>query len=124
MHLSANVLLHGLLPLGTIVRRHFSEESGEKPLRNRLFRKFTDVLLARRHRLVDFFFSLPPFQPPARLERIFSLACQFVVETETHPANPEEYRFLTGGEVFRRAGDVLIARGFVVPPHRSMLSGR
>jgi len=119
MHLSANVLFQGLLPFGTIVRRHFSEESGEKPLRNRLFRKFTDVLLARRHRLVDFFFSLPPFQSPARLQRIFSLACQFIVETETHPADPEEYRFLTGGQVFRWAGDALIARRFVVPTHLS-----
>jgi len=124
MHLNANVLFRSLLPCGAIVRRHFSEESGEKPLRNRLFRQFTDVLLARRHRLVDFFFSLPPFKPPARLQRIFSLACQFVVEMETHPANPEEYQFLTGGEVFRWAGDVLIARRFVVPTHKSPCSDR
>src|SRR4029077_18428824 len=71
MHLCANVLFRGLLPRGTIVRRHFSWESREKPLRNRLFRKFTDALLARRHHLVDFLFPLCPFEPLARLKRIF-----------------------------------------------------
>lgn len=103
MHLCANVLFRSLLPLGTIVRRHFSWEPREKPLRNLFFRKFTDALLARRHRLVDFFFSLPPLEP-ARLQRIFSLACHFVVEVETHPADPNEYRFLAGGEIFRWTG--------------------
>jgi predicted glycoside hydrolase/deacetylase ChbG (UPF0249 family) len=124
MHLSTNVLFRGLLPFGTIVRRHFSEEAGEKLLRNRLFRRFTDALLSRRHRLVDFFFSLPPLDPPSRLGRIFSLARQFAVEMETHPANPEEYRFLSSGEVFRWAGNVLIARSFVVPTQVSPLSDR
>jgi predicted glycoside hydrolase/deacetylase ChbG (UPF0249 family) len=114
MHLSANVLFRGLLPIGTIVRRHFSEEPGEKPLRNRLFRQFTDVLLARRHRFVDFFFSLPPLEPPARLQRIFSLPSRFYVEVETHPVDPEEYRFLAGGEIFRWAGDCPIAPHYAV----------
>jgi predicted glycoside hydrolase/deacetylase ChbG (UPF0249 family) len=124
MHLSSNVLFRGLLPFGTIVRRHFSKEAGEKPLRNRLFRRFTDVLLSRRHRLVDFFFSLPPLDPPARLRRIFALACQFAVEVETHPANPEEYRFLSSGEVFRWAGNLLIARSFDFPTHASPSTDR
>jgi hypothetical protein len=112
MHLSANVLLGRLLPSGTIVRRHFSHESGEKALRHFIFRRITDALLISRHRVVDFLFSLPPFEPPARLQRIFSLACQFVVEVETHPVDTEEYRFLTGGEIFRWARDCPIARRF------------
>lgn len=114
MHLCANVLFGGLLRAGTIVRRHFSWESGEKRLRNGLFRKVTDVLLARRYRLVDFLFSLPPFEPPARLQRIFSLASQFVVELETHPVNPAEYRFLTDGDIFRCAGPCPIVPRFAV----------
>lgn len=114
MHLCSNVLFKGLLPPGTLVRRHFSYESGEKIVRNCLFRKFTDVLLARRHRLVDFFFSLPPLEPPSRLQQIFALARQFAVEVETHPLNPEEYRFLAGGEVFRWAGDCPISPHFVL----------
>jgi predicted glycoside hydrolase/deacetylase ChbG (UPF0249 family) len=117
MHLSANLLFRNLLPPGTIVRRHFSWESDEKPLRNRLFRKFTHILLARSHRFADFFFSLSPVDPPARLQRIFSLAYRSVVELETHPVKPEEYRFLTNGELFSRAADLPIASHFVVPPN-------
>ena len=112
MHLSANVLLRDLLPGGTLVRRHFSFEPGEKVLRNRLFRWFVDTMLARRHRVVDFFFSLPPLEPPSRLQRIFSLARRFVVELETHPVKPEEYQFLSGGDIFRVAGDLPIASRF------------
>jgi hypothetical protein len=108
MHLCANVLLQRLLPTGTIVRRNFSFERGEKSLWNRLYRHTLDRSLSRRHRLVDFFFSLPPLDPPDRLQRIFSLARQCVVELETHPVQPDEYRYLTEGEIFRKTGDVRI----------------
>lgn len=107
MHLSANVLFGGLLPGGTMVRRNFSFLAGEKSLGNRLYRRFTDGVLARRHRLSDYFFSLPPLDT-ARLQRIFSLANTFTVEVETHPVHPEEYKFLTGQEVFRLAQGVRI----------------
>lgn len=112
MHLCANVLLEGLLPPGTFARRNFSFRAGEKSFVNRLYRQLVDLRLARRHRLVDFFFSLPPFQPPDRLQQIFSLAQKYVVEVVTHPINPEEYEFLAGGEVFRRAGNLRIAPRF------------
>jgi hypothetical protein len=114
MHLCSNVLLARLLPSGTIVRRNFSFQPGEKGLVNRLYRRMVDRMLARRHRLTDFFFSLPPFEPSGRLRRIFSLANQFVVEVETHPVKPEEHRFLSGGEIFRWAGDCPIATRFAV----------
>jgi len=117
MHLNVNVMFRGMLPAGTIVRRHFSEEPGEKPLRNRLFRKLTDTLLTRRHRLADRLFSLAPLEPLNRLRRIFSLACEFVVEVETHPVNPAEYEFLTGAEIFRLAGDCPIAQHYAVIDH-------
>jgi len=42
-------------------------------------------------------FSLPPLDAPGHLQRIFTLARQFVVEVETHPIKPEEYEFLAGG---------------------------
>lgn len=109
MHLCANVLLANLLPAGTIVRRNFSFQPGEKSLYNRLYRRIVDGRLARRHRLTDFFFSLPPLEPAARLQKIFSLARQSVVEVETHPVNPDEYRFLAEGEIFRWTGDCPIA---------------
>jgi len=102
LHLCANVQRSRLLPAGTIVRRNFSFQPGEKSFLNRYYRKRVDRRLARRHRLVDFLFLLPPFEPTGRLQRIFALARKFVVEVETHPVNPEEYRFLTRGGMVER----------------------
>ncbi len=111
MHLCSNVLLGGLLPPATIVRRNFSFQPGEKGLGNRLYRKTVDRVLARRHRIADFLFSLLPLAPPSRLPRIFSLAREFVVEVETHPVHPEEYSLLMGEEIFQLTVDISI-RGF------------
>ena len=115
MHLCANVVLGSLLPAGTIVRRNFTFQPGEKGLCNRSYRRLVDSVLRRRHFLPDFLFVLPPLEPPDRLQRIFSLARQYVVEVETHPVNPEEYRFLTEGAIFRQAGDIPIAPCFAMP---------
>lgn len=115
MHLCANVLLGKLLPAGTIARRNFSFRPGEKSLGNRLYRKFGDHMLAKRHRCVDYFFSLPPLEPVDRVEQLFSMARRHVVELETHPVNADEYRFLMGGEIFRHAADLRIAPRFTVP---------
>jgi hypothetical protein len=114
MHLCANVLLRGLLPSGTLVRRNFSFQPGEKGVVNRKYRGFVDALLSRRHRLVDFLFSLAPLEPPGRLQRIFALAREHVIEVETHPVQPDEYRFLAGGEIFRWIEDVRIGPPSVV----------
>jgi len=115
MHLCANVLLAQLLPKGTIARRNFSFGRGEKGSINRMYRSAIDGVLARRHRLTDYFFSLPPLQPRSRVEEIFETATGAVVEVETHPINPEEYKFLTGGEVLQAAGDLRISRRFTDP---------
>ncbi len=114
MHLCANVLFADLLPHGTIARRSFSFQQGEKSEANRLFRKIIDNRLEKRHRITDYFFSLPPFTPTERLERIVSLARRSVVEVETHPANQEEYRFLMDGSVFRLIGEVPVASSYRV----------
>ena len=107
MHLCANVLLQGLLPPGTLVRRNFSFQSGQKSLWNRMYRRLVDGRLAKRHHLADFFFSLAPLEPPDRLREIISLAQRFVVEVETHPVNPEEYRFLLEGGISRITGHAM-----------------
>lgn len=112
MHLCANVLLGGLMPTGTLVRRNFSFAPGEKSWINRFYRKSVDRRLKRRHRLVDYLFSLAPVEPADRLQGIFSLARHAVVELETHPVNPEEYRFLTSGEIFRQLSDLQVAPEF------------
>lgn len=112
MHLCANVLRQRLLPSGTIVRRNFSFDSGEKSALNRFYRQRQDNRLAQFHRTTDFFFALPPIDVPGRLEKIFDLASRSAVEMETHPVNPDEYTFLTGGELRRRAGNVAVATGY------------
>jgi hypothetical protein len=117
MHLCANVLIQRLLPQGTIVRRNFSFERGEKSLWNRRYRSFVDNRLARRHRLTDYFFSLPPLDPPVRLQRIYSLSRRFVVEVETHPVNPDEYSYLAAGQILRDLRDIPIARPLALPRH-------
>jgi hypothetical protein len=118
MHLCANVLLAGLLPRGTVVRRNFSFQPGEKSLVNRLYRKAVDHKLARRHRVVDFLFSLTPLNPPWRLQNIFSQATASTVEVETHPVRPDEYRFLLGDEILRWTANIRMA------PHSAMSSCR
>jgi len=115
MHLCANVLLGGLLPGGTVARRNYLFLPGQKSSFNRLYRKMTDRILARRHRLADFFFSLPPLEPAGRVERIFSLAREFVVEVEAHPENITDYRFLAKGEIFAHMGDLTIAPRYALP---------
>lgn len=110
MHLCANVLLQRLLPSGSMVRRSFSFQRGEKGSGNRLYRRLVDrVLVRRRHRLTDYFFCIAPLEPPERLNRVIKLSERAVVELETHPADADEYRFLTGGGFLRRLGDASIA---------------
>lgn len=113
MHLCANVVARNLLPSGTVVRRNFTFQGGEKGLCNRVYRRLVDRKLRRHHQLSDFFFALPPLDPQ-RLQRIFSLARQSVVEVECHPAVPPEYRFLTESEILRLAADVPIATCYAI----------
>ena len=112
LHLSANVLIGKLLPAGTLIRRNFSFQPGEKSGLNRFYRKTVDRKLARRHQIVDFVFNLAPIEPASRLERIFSLAQSSVVELETHPINIDEYHFLGDRGVLQGRNDVRIAKGF------------
>ena len=76
-------------------------------METRLYRQVVDRMLARRHHLTDFFFSLPPLEPRSRLDRIFSLAKTSVVELETHPVMPDEYKFLRGGEMRHQVEEAL-----------------
>ena len=109
MHLAANVVLAGLMPAGTFVRRNFTFRSGEKGSINRMYRGAVDRLLSRRHGMMDYLFTLPPLAPHSRLERIFSLAREAFVEVETHPVVPEEYRFLMEDDIYRLSGKLPIA---------------
>lgn len=111
MHLAANVLWQKLLPAGTIARRNFSFGPGEKGLLNRLFRRAQDRVLARRHRLTDFFFDILPLDPD-RLSQIAALAGTHTVEVETHPSDFAQYDFLMRGGIAAVAPGTPVARGF------------
>lgn len=100
MHLCANVLLGGLLPRGSQVRRNFSFNPGEKSIVNRFYRRLVDGILAREHNTTDFLFAIMPMDLE-RLRGIFSLAQRSVVEVETHPVNADEYRFLMSDDLSR-----------------------
>jgi predicted glycoside hydrolase/deacetylase ChbG (UPF0249 family) len=113
MHLCANVLLGELLPSGTIVRRNFSFQPGEKSIANRCYRQATDRILSRRHRLTDHFFSIEPLET-SRLQRIANLSKLYVVEMETHPQEESEYAFLTSGGIRNLAGNCAVASQFDV----------
>ncbi len=118
MHLCANVLLSRLMPSGTLVRRNFTFQPGEKSALNRGYRRLVDRLLQRRHRLQDCLFALTPLDRPGRLERLIAMARSHVVEIETHPVQPDEFSFLTGGAFFR------LAEGTAIGPHTAVAWSR
>lgn len=113
MHLCANVIFQGLLPVGTIVRRNFTFEASEKGWINRVYRQLQDRRLAKRHAMADFFCDLVPLEPQ-RLERIGELARLHDVELETHVIRDDEYEFLMEGQLSRFAGGAAAARGYVL----------
>jgi predicted glycoside hydrolase/deacetylase ChbG (UPF0249 family) len=117
MHLCANVLFGGLLPSGTMVRRSFSFQPGEKSIANRWYRKTLDRVLSQHHRLTDFFYSIQPLAPLSRLQKIVDLSRHFRVEMETHPAVPAEHAFLTGEEFRNLVGDSAPTVGYAIVPN-------
>jgi predicted glycoside hydrolase/deacetylase ChbG (UPF0249 family) len=94
MHLCANLLLSGLVPANTRMRRHFSFGPGEKSWLNRFYRRSVDRWLARRYRLAEFFFDLRQSLEFRRLDRVLALAKTASVEVMTHPISPAESEFL------------------------------
>jgi nucleotide-binding universal stress UspA family protein len=113
MHLCANVIFQGLLPVGTIVRRNFTFEASEKGWINRVYRYLQDRHLAKRHPMADYFFDLQPLEP-RRLERFGELARLHDVEIETHVIRDEEYEFLMEGQLSSLAAGAAVARGYVL----------
>lgn len=113
MHLAANVLLQKLLPAGIIARRNLSFAPGEKSLANRLYRRWQDRLLARRHSVADYFFDLVPFDRE-RLAKVLSLGSEHNVEIEAHPVHPQQYSFLMRGQLAAICPSVEIAQGYML----------
>jgi len=115
MHLCANVLYGNLLPAGIIARRNLSFLPGEQGLVDHTYRRWLDHVLAKRHRMTDLFFRIPPVKPISRMVEMFGLADRYCVEIETHPAEDEDYEFLMEGGLTRCLGNIEVARGYNLP---------
>ena len=105
MHLCANVLLSNMIPAGMKMRRNFSFWPGEKSWLNRAYRALVDRWLARRHRLVDYFFDLTQCIEWKKLDRVAALAESSNVELMTHPVVNGEEEYLMSDEfqvIFQR----------------------
>jgi predicted glycoside hydrolase/deacetylase ChbG (UPF0249 family) len=98
MHLCANVLLSNLIPAGTRLRRNFSFWPGEKSMLNRAYRMLVDRWLARRYRLVDYFFDLTQCIEGKKLDRVAALAKSSHMELMTHPVVSGEEEYLMSDE--------------------------
>ena len=98
MHLCANLLLSNLIPTGMKIRRNFSFWPGEKSSSNRAYRALVDRWLARRYRLIDYFFDLTQCIQEKKLNRVAALAQSRNVELMAHPIVPAEAAYLLSDE--------------------------
>lgn len=94
MHLCSNMILDGVIPCGTMVRRSFSFWRGEKGPINRSYRRWVDGCVARRYGTSDYFFALSQADTWGRMERIINLAESYIVELMVHPEVGIESRAL------------------------------
>ena len=113
MHLAANVLRQGLIPLHTVVRRNYTFLESKKWVINRLYRRIQDKRLARNYQITDYYFDILPLDP-SRLQYIFRLGAAANVEIETHPACDEEYDFHVSGKLASCLNGVAVSRGYVL----------
>jgi predicted glycoside hydrolase/deacetylase ChbG (UPF0249 family) len=98
LHLCANLLLSKSIPSGTRMRRNFSFWPGEKGFLNRAYRSLVDRWLARRYRLLDYFFDLTQCIEERKLDQVVALAKSNNVELMTHPIVHREAEFLMSDE--------------------------
>jgi hypothetical protein len=98
MHLCMNLLVDGLIPKGSRIRRNFTFFPREKNTINRLYRWTMDWFLRRRYLCTDFFFDISPISNDRRLRQILDLAKVANVELMVHPERPNELMYLLGAE--------------------------
>jgi len=99
-HLCWNVLIDGLIPRGSRVRRTFTFSWGEKNPLKIMYRRLIDQFIIRKYVCTDSFFSIVPIDKKERLQRIVNLSKQSVVELMVHPERKEELDFLMSAEYF------------------------
>jgi predicted glycoside hydrolase/deacetylase ChbG (UPF0249 family) len=99
-HLCSNVLIDGLIPRGSRVRRNFTFDWAEKNTFNLMYRRLIDKVIASKYICTDFFFSLAPIDKKERLQKILNLSKESIVELMVHPERKEELDYLMSDEYF------------------------
>src|SRR5262245_47534165 len=94
LHLATNVLMDGIIPAGTRVRRCFTFAKGERSLVNRLYRRAVDHLVERRFVTTDKLFGLGPSEPVTDLKRKVALATDRSVELIVHLSCQKDLDYL------------------------------
>jgi chitin disaccharide deacetylase len=100
MHLWLNVLIQGLFPKGSKVRRSFSFSSGEKSVLNRIYRSAINKVLTRSYVCADFMFSLSAIIREKRMQSTAQLAQCTNVELVVHPEVRADFEYLMSEEYF------------------------
>jgi predicted glycoside hydrolase/deacetylase ChbG (UPF0249 family) len=98
MHLCTNMLINGLIPKGSKVRRSFTFSAGEKNFFNRFYRCIVDTVLSRRYICTDCFFSISHHKNIESLRKIVNLAKFKNVELGVHPEIQGEFDYLMSDE--------------------------
>jgi predicted glycoside hydrolase/deacetylase ChbG (UPF0249 family) len=97
-HLSTNMLIDGIMPLGQRVRRTFSFQPGEKGVLNRAYRVWINKWIKKRYVTTDHMFSLRYCLLKDKMREVADLARTSKVELVVHPGNPTEFEYLTGDQ--------------------------
>jgi predicted glycoside hydrolase/deacetylase ChbG (UPF0249 family) len=101
-HLCSNVLIDGLIPRGSRVRRTFTFHPGEKNPINLMYRRLIDKIVVSKYVCTDSFFSLVPIDANNHLQRIINLSKESVVELMVHPERREEFDYLMSEGYFEK----------------------
>ena len=99
-HLCSNLIINGLIPRGSRVRRSFTFNWGERNVFNLMYRRLIDRIIASKYMCTDSFFSLMPIDNMDRLQRIINLSKHSLVELMVHPERKEELDCLMSDEYF------------------------
>ena len=99
-HLCSNVLIGGLIPRGSRVRRTFTFNWGEKNVFNLMYRRLIELIIAKKYICTDSFFSLLPLDKEDYLQRIVNLSKESVVELMVHPERKEDLDCLMSDKYF------------------------
>jgi len=99
-HLCANVLIDGLIPRGSRIRRTFTFSWGEKNIFNLMYRRLIEQIIASKYVCTDSFFSLLPLDKEDYWQRIVNLSKESVVELMVHPERKEDLDCLMSDKYF------------------------